>query len=189
VVGPPTARTVATLPEVRFPDGTAAAVELVASPIPAPEAHVFAALVFLQDADDRFAVVYSPRREEWASPGGFREPGESVADTVLREVLEETGLSLAAASLHPCGYERFRPLAPGGRWPAGGGCLQLYRARLPEPQPAMQASEADVVAHRWVTLAEFRALCGAAFWWPLAEALFGPAGPLSAGGGTARGRG
>ena len=34
---------------------------------------------------------------EWGLPGGWREPGESVVECVLREVREETGLELAEA--------------------------------------------------------------------------------------------
>lgn len=162
---------VAAIPEVEFPDGSRAAVELVVSGAPAPDGEVFAALVLLEDSQGHFAVVYSPRREEWASPGGGREAGESPTQTVVREVLEETGLRVVEHSLVPCGYERFRPLSPGGRWPDEGGCLQVFRARLGVSQPALSSSFDDVVDHRWVSPAEFEDLCGRAFWWPLARAV------------------
>ena len=168
-----TTRLVAALPDVGFADGSRAAVELVLSDAPAPDAEVFAALVFLQDRAGRFAVVYSPRRAEWASPGGWREDGEAVAATVVREVLEETGLEVDAAALAPCGYERLRPLTP-GRWPEGGGCLQVYRTRIDADAPDLVGQADDVTGWRWVTTDEFEALCGSAFWWPLAAALFGP---------------
>ena len=174
---------VATLDEVVFADGSSAAVDLVAAAEPAPDGEVFAALVLLQDAEGRFALVYSPRRAEWASPGGFREPGETVTETVVREVLEETGLTVSAAALVPCGFERFRPLSPAGRWPQGGGALQVYRAQLTARQPAMRAQGADVTDHRWVSLPELQALCGTAFWWPLVEVV------LSRRAGPAPGRG
>lgn len=166
--------TVAVLPEVVFADGSRAAVELVLAAEPAPAGEVFAALAFVQDASGRFAVVYSPRRAEWASPGGWCEPGETPAEAVVREVLEETGLVLGTGDLEPCGYEVVRLLDPAtpGRWPAGGGVLQVYRTRLDLAAPAMAASADDVVGHRWVSWAELGELCGTAFWWPLAEALF-----------------
>lgn len=45
-------------------------------------------------------------------PGGRREPGESHADTAVREVHEETGWRLDPASLRPLGWLHLRHLAP-----------------------------------------------------------------------------
>ena len=165
------ARTLARVDEVRFADGSRAAVELVLTDVPAPEEGVFAALAFLQDRSGRFAVVFSPRRQEWASPGGHREAGESPRRTVVREVREETGLVLDAQSLAPCGYERFTPLSP-GRWPDGGGFLQVFRTRIEADAPELVGGADDVTGWRWVTLVELEELCGTAFWWPMAVALF-----------------
>jgi 8-oxo-dGTP pyrophosphatase MutT (NUDIX family) len=164
-------RTVAALPAVAFADGSRAAVELVLAETAAPDADVFAALVFLQDRSGRFAVVYSPRRQEWASPGGGREADESARHTVVREVLEETGLELGARDLVPCGYERFTPLTA-GRWPDRGGVLQVFHTRLGQDAPPLGGDADDVTDRRWVTLTEFEELCGSAFWWPMAAALF-----------------
>jgi len=164
-------RTLAALPDVAFADGSRATVELVLSDRTAPDEEVFAALVFLRDRSDRFAVVYSPRRQEWASPGGGREEGETARQTVVREVLEETGLDLDEAALHPCGVERFTPLTP-GRWPEGGGCLQVFTTRIDADSPLMRATADDVTGWRWVTYPELEELCGSAFWWPMAAALF-----------------
>ena len=164
-------RILAVVPDVTFADGSHAAVDLVLSEVPAHEEEVFAALVFLRDRSGRFAVVYSPRRQEWASPGGWREEGESVRQTVVREVVEETGLVLEPGALAPCGFQRFRPSTP-GHWPKQGGCLQVFRARLDADAPPMHATEDDVTGWRWVTFDQFEELSGWAFWWPLAAALF-----------------
>ena len=36
--------------------------------------------------------MYSPVREEWETPGGAGEPGETPAETARRETREETGV-------------------------------------------------------------------------------------------------
>lgn len=163
-----TSTVLARLRDVRFADGSVAHVDLVRSDDPVPESQVFAAMVVLQDADDRYAVMFSPLREEWGPPGGGREPGETVVECVLREVREETGIDLAADDLAPWGHERFDPQTP-GRWPAAGGSLQLYRAQLPLVAPELVALEDDSVDPQWMDVEEFRRRSGERFWWPLIE--------------------
>ena len=53
-------------------------------------------------------------------PGGHVEPGESFTESVIREVREETGLTIKAPRL--CGLKQF-PLDGGGRY-----IVFLYRA-------------------------------------------------------------
>jgi 8-oxo-dGTP pyrophosphatase MutT (NUDIX family) len=166
-------RPVARIPAVVFPDGGRAAVDLVASDRLATGT-VFAAMAFVQDHDDRFAVVHSPRRDAWGSPGGGREVGESARDAAVREVREETGLVVAADDLEVCAYERFTVDGDGhGRMPPGRSYLQVFRVRVARTAPAMSASEDDVDGWRWVDRAEFEQLCGGEFWWPLVPVLFG----------------
>ncbi len=55
-----------------------------------------------------------------AFPGGHVEPGESFTESVIREVREETGLTIKAPRL--CGLKQF-PLDGGGRY-----IVFLYRA-------------------------------------------------------------
>jgi len=166
----------AQLLDVPFADGSVAHVELVRSDEPAPESEVFAAMVVLQDADDRYAVVFSPRRGEWGPPGGAREAGETVLECVLREVCEETGLVLTGADLAPWGQERFEPQTP-GRWPAAGGVMQLYRSQIPSAAPELRATEDDAVDPQWMSLEEFRRRSGERFWWPLIEGAMPSASP------------
>lgn len=40
-----------------------------------------------------------PRQGEWSIPGGHQELGETVRETAIREVLEETGLTIANLQL------------------------------------------------------------------------------------------
>lgn len=52
--------------------------------------------------DDRGRVLLQRRSDNahWGLPGGGVDPGERVADTVVREVREETGLHVEVVRLH-----------------------------------------------------------------------------------------
>ena len=167
-------RPVARIPALVFPDGTRASVDLIESDRPVTAPGVFAAMCFVQDAAGRFAVVHSPRRDAWGSPGGWREGVESVPEAAVREIREETGLVVGADDLQVCAYERFTVDGEvRGRWLPGRSYLQVYRTRVFGRAPAMAGTEDDVDGWRWVDRAEFERLCGADFWWPLVPRLFG----------------
>jgi len=51
--------------------------------------------------DDELLMLQKPRRGWWVAPGGKVEPGESLMEAVVREVYEETGLTLNQPTL--CG--------------------------------------------------------------------------------------
>lgn len=40
-----------------------------------------------------------PRAGQWSLPGGRQQPGETVRDAAIREVIEETGLTVTPATL------------------------------------------------------------------------------------------
>ena len=67
--------------------------------------------VVLLDENDRVLLIemHDPARPDrgwyWFTTGGGREPGESVRECAVREVLEETGLRLAPADLGPVVHE------------------------------------------------------------------------------------
>lgn len=46
-------------------------------------------------------LVHHNRFDKWVPPGGHIEPGESFADTAVREFMEETGLLVEAISSQP----------------------------------------------------------------------------------------
>ncbi|MFY9610229.1 MAG: NUDIX hydrolase [Blastocatellia bacterium] len=41
----------------------------------------------------RVVLIHRPRYDDWSFPKGKAEPGESISETALREVREETGLA------------------------------------------------------------------------------------------------
>ena len=158
---------IAHLSGVSFPDGSVADVDLVLADREPPQIGIFASAVYLRDGAGHWLSVYSPRRGEWSAPSGWREPGESPTDTVVREVAEETGLMLDPASLRPVAYERFYP-RPGAAWPvADGKFLAIYRADVPGVTPAL-TPEPGCPA-RWTSAAEFLAAARDSWWLPTAE--------------------
>lgn len=165
-------RLLATVTEVAFADGTSADVELHLSASPAEEWRVFAAMVFVRDANGDFAIVHSVRRQEWGAPGGWRDGSEAVRDNAVREVAEETGIRLDPEALIPVGYERFVRQEGHGLWRPGQDVLQAFRDELAETAPVLRPSLDDTSDRTWAPWAEFERRCGHLFWWPLAVAVF-----------------
>jgi 8-oxo-dGTP pyrophosphatase MutT (NUDIX family) len=65
-------------------------------------------------------------------PGGRREPGESLEQTAIREVLEETGWRLDPHTLQALGWLHFEYLTerpPGWRFPHPDFVQLIYTAR------------------------------------------------------------
>lgn len=66
---------------------------------PHPNSIVPAASAIVRDQDG--AILLQQRRDNdlWALPGGAMEPGESIQDTAVREVGEETGFQVRLTGL------------------------------------------------------------------------------------------
>src|SRR5262249_39025630 len=59
------------------------------------------ATAWVIDVDAGAVLLVRHRVLGWATPGGHLEVGEAPADAAARELLEETGLDLSAASAEP----------------------------------------------------------------------------------------
>jgi 8-oxo-dGTP pyrophosphatase MutT (NUDIX family) len=59
----------------------------------APKANsvVPSVVAIVQDDQGRILMIHKTDNDKWALPGGGHEIGESIAETVVREVKEETG--------------------------------------------------------------------------------------------------
>lgn len=49
--------------------------------------------------EGRVLMIHKTDNDRWALPGGGHEPGESISDTVVREVKEETGYDVEVETL------------------------------------------------------------------------------------------
>lgn len=105
--------------------------------------------------DDRLLVVnaYPGRGDLWCAPGGGAEPHASLADNLVREVLEETGLTVAVGA--PCLVNEFHD--PQGDFHQ----VDLYfRCRIMsgDPDADWHDPEGVVSMRRWVSRDELATL-------------------------------
>jgi ADP-ribose pyrophosphatase YjhB (NUDIX family) len=66
---------------------------------PEPNSIVVAVTAFVLDDQDRVLLIHRTDNDLWALPGGAQEFGEYTAETVVRETLEETGISVEVTGL------------------------------------------------------------------------------------------
>lgn len=66
---------------------------------PTPNSVVPAAVACLSDEEGRILLEHRVDNDLWALPGGTHDFGESIVETVVREVREETGLDVEVTGL------------------------------------------------------------------------------------------
>lgn len=66
---------------------------------PAINSVVPSVVAIVRDDAGRILMIHKTDNNRWALPGGGHEPGESIADTVVREVKEETGYDVEVETI------------------------------------------------------------------------------------------
>ncbi|EKB48207.1 NUDIX domain-containing protein [Cecembia lonarensis] len=90
-----------------------------------------------------------PYQGRWALPGGFVDEYEAVEDACVRELEEETSLSLSASDAHFVGV-----FGKEGRDPRGWTVSVVYLFEVSQDQKYIVAPGSDSEAVRWFSLAQ-----------------------------------
>lgn len=111
-------------------------------------------VAIVQDDQGRVLMIHKSDNDKWALPGGGHEPGESISDSVVREVKEETGYDVEVEALtgiytnpnHVMAYD-------------DGEVRQqfsiAFRAKLIGGSPRTSRESSEV---RWLTISEIEQL-------------------------------
>lgn len=114
-----------------------------------PDIHVSAAIIL--DADRRVLVVRKQGTTRFMQPGGKPEPGETPAETLIRELHEELGLELAPADLEPLGVF----VSAAANEPDHRVVADAFVVAIGAAEPVAQAELAEL---RWITPADAETL-------------------------------
>lgn len=132
------------------PEADEAVVNVGSGPAGDPEApYVRLAVVAIvcEPAEGRWLLIRAPREQEsWGPPGGRVERGESLADALHREIMEEVGLQVLTAG--PC--YAYVTMHKGER------TVGVHMAcRTAAAAPPVCLDPAEAIDHRWVTAEEW----------------------------------
>lgn len=96
--------------------------------------------------DDLLLLVKARAKENWQLPGGRLEPGESSADALIREVLEETGLDADPRRMTGT-YRR-----------EDGTVARIYETRA---KGKLCGPRGEILAQRWVSIQDAKEMVSA----------------------------
>lgn len=108
-----------------------------------PDRRIRVSAAVIHDRDGRLLLVRKGGTTAFMQPGGKPEPGESADETLVRELHEELGVTLAPADLRPLGSFS----AAAANEPGFVVVADVFAADLGEQQPA---ATAEIVELRWV---------------------------------------
>lgn len=103
-------------------------------------------VAIVQDDQGRVLMIHKTDNDKWALPGGGHEPGESITDTVVREVKEETGYDVEVDTITGIYTNPHHVMA----YDDGEVRQQFsiaFRARLLGGTPRQQREQRSRVAH------------------------------------------
>lgn len=114
-----------------------------------PDIHVSAAVIV--DDDGRVLVVRKQGTIRFMQPGGKPEPGESAAQTLVRELHEELGLELDEADLVPLGTF----ISEAANEPGHRVVAEAFSTSI---DPGTASVQAELAELRWITPADAETL-------------------------------
>ena len=91
----------------------------------------------------RIAVVHRPAYDDWSLPKGKLDPGETLLDAAVREVLEETG-----CAARPVGF------LGALTYPVSGGQKYVLWWAMAFEAEVQTPAEGEIGALRWLTVTE-----------------------------------
>ncbi len=108
------------------------------------------AVVVVQHPDGRFLAVREVGGRGWWLPAGFVDPGESFAQSALRETREEAGIEVRLEGILRIEHSLI------GTWRAR--MRVVYYARPLDETPPKTVPDRESEEARWVTIPEIEAL-------------------------------
>lgn len=114
------------------------------------------------DSNNRVLLIRRSQQDRWIFPGGQSEPGESQEETVVREVIEETGVEC-------------QPLALIGRrtHPDSNRAMVYWRCK-PLSESIKVRDIVEIAEARWVSVEESLILLGSTVYEPIKNILMSP---------------
>lgn len=105
--------------------------------------------------DDEVVVIQNPDQEQYIIPGGRREPGETVLETLQRELLEEIGWTVRqTAVIGAIHFQHLTPKPPDYPYPYPHFFWAIFAAQADEHFPDAVEPDAYVASSQFCSIGE-----------------------------------